>query len=403
MSVFDFFLKKNKKKSQCDIQYHFHTLERDNQNHIQTNYSIKTIHLYVIKTYLRKFRLIFSIFLIKGLNMEINNFGMNESAYSIYQTLQGGVNVRNSVVDANSDEVYQALKSEMTDPNKYRIHKNSINERYENSNGYFYDGYQAGKKVEELSDEIFDEMKKDGLSTKAIDRAFETGSKLFNENNYDISSPLSTNFEGSSFLTKNPNENGQMEHIPSNWLDNDIYKNFESDDTILNEDGSKFYDKSSGFAMTMMYGMLSNATEEEMNSKEFQKEAQNFGKSMYDFAMHIIQHPNTETMLSDKEFYNSTFNPTMEDVKEHSDSISFNVAENFDSTEEILDFIEEKKEYYNTHQDQHSEIRLEYLNRMEDKLRKIDVFSMTQENKPSMKIFYDGKVENDRIVGTLYG
>jgi hypothetical protein len=337
--------------------------------------------------------------------MEINNFGMNESAYSIYQTLQGGVNVRNSVVDANSDEVYQTLKSEMTDPNKYRINRNSIDERYENSNGYFYDGYQAGKKVEKLSDEIFDEMKKDGFSTKAMDRAFETGSKLFNENNYDISSPLSTKFEGSSFLTKNPDENGKMKEIPSKWLKMDMYKNFEADNSILDKDGNQAYDKSSGFAMTIVYGSLVNATEEEMNSKEFQLEAQNFGKAMYDFAMHIVQHPNTETEANytNNDFYQEAFNPTMDNVKEHSDSIRFSVAENFDSTEEILDFIEEKKEYYNTHQDQHSEIRLEYLNRMEDKLSKIDVFSMTQENKPSMKIFYDGKVENNRIVGTLYG
>jgi hypothetical protein len=295
-----------------------------------------------------------------------------------------------------------------------------------NPDGYFYDAYHAGKEATKLSDEVFDEMKKDGFSIKAMDRAFDKES-IFN-----------ANFEGSSFVSKNDEyigdtdeyieymnsrkqlnptiKNGQViieydkpfisagiENMPKKWKEIDAYENFEPLEEVYQSNrlvGAN--DKDTRFMQVMVYASKVNATEEEIGNKEFQIKAQKEWNNMMGLLEDILYiNPRTHDDEYSKEYAEHYFNPTMEDVKDHTPESS--IKFNFDSTEEILDFIEEKKEYYNTHQDQHSEIRLEYLNRMEDKLSKIDVFSMTQENKPSMKIFYDGKVENDRIVGTLYG
>jgi hypothetical protein len=305
--------------------------------------------------------------------MEINGYnGMNEYAYNIYQTLKNNSNihvVNDTVIDANSDETYQKLKDKVYD-SKYRINSmrdKSLDERYkDNTDAHYYKEHQIGKKINEVSDKVFEEMKTDGFGIKSMDRAFGGGFASDNKNNHDISIALGTNFEGSTF-------SGKLKDL-------------------LVENGNVF-----------LYAYATGATLEDINSEEFQLEAENFSKDVVELVKHSIKNPNTETekIQSERNFYQTYFNPTMDNLKENSPSII--AALEFDSTEEILDFIEEKKEYYNTHQDQHSEIRLEYLNRMEDKLSKIDVFSMTQENKPSMKIFYDGKVENDRIVGTLYG
>jgi hypothetical protein len=305
--------------------------------------------------------------------MEINGYnGMNEYAYNIYQTLKNNSNihvVNDTVIDANSDETYQKLKDKVYD-SKYRINSmrdKSLDERYkDNTDAHYYKEHQIGKKINEVSDKVFEEMKTDGFGIKSMDRAFGGGFASDNKNNHDISTALGTNFEGSTF-------SGKLKDL-------------------LVENGNVF-----------LYAYATGATLEDINSEEFQLEAENFSKDVVELVKHSIKNPNTETekIQSERNFYQTYFNPTMDNLKENSPSII--AALEFDSTEEILDFIEEKKEYYNTHQDQHSEIRLEYLNRMEDKLSKIDVFSMTQENKPSMKIFYDGKVENDRIVGTLYG
>jgi hypothetical protein len=305
--------------------------------------------------------------------MEINGYnGMNEYAYNIYQTLKNNSNihvVNDTVIDANSDETYQKLKDKVYD-SKYRINSmrdKSLDERYkDNTDAHYYKEHQIGKKINEVSDKVFEEMKTDGFGIKSMDRAFGGGFASDNKNNHDISIALGTNFEGSTF-------SGKLKDL-------------------LVENGNVF-----------LYAYATGATLEDINSEEFQLEAENFSKDVVELVKHSIKNPNTETekIQSERNFYQTYFNPTMDNLKENSPSII--AALEFDSTEEILDFIEEKKEYYNTHQDQHSEIRLEYLNRMENKLSKIDVFSMTQENKPSMKIFYDGKVENDRIVGTLYG
>jgi hypothetical protein len=356
--------------------------------------------------------------------MEIGN--------NIQQTIN--ITSTNTLIDISNMSV-----SERVEIYKNRTSSVSMEDRFSvNSNGYFYNNYQANKIVKHISDEVIDELNNSGKSPKQIEKSFQENgmigtmhNTIKNDNIDEQYKNKRENFENSNIIIGIKfGDNGQiegpqlregMEHrresLPSHWKNMDAYKNFEVPNDINIHQG--YYikgsnDKDTLFSEIMFHAYMNNASEEDINSKEFQRFAiekhngmlkelekvsfhtfNNTKNNTYDLGFQVSQKSDSEI----EESFRRYSNPTIQEVKDSYTPVIFEM----DSHKSLLENIEQTKDYLKNSQNEYTNLNIEYLNRMEDKLSKIDVFSMTQENKPSMKIFYDGKVENDRIVGTLYG